>query len=295
MRFSLFYILILISSVGYSQLTLQVGDLAPEISLKDSEEKVLHLSDHLKEITIVHFWASWSRACIPMNNQLNQYYNKYKKEGLEIFSVSIDKKKKSWTKAIHDQKIGWKHHVCDFRGLIHSKPAKDYFLFEVPTIFLLDQNGKIIAINPDQTELSSILKRLETNFKILPDRTSEKIFLTKKSDYIITDTSGVSVLAGKGQAINISSLDYGDYIITANQVNHSFEKTDPANDIEFQINYKIESIILYQAVNYVLKSKNGNILMRGYGTSVPYKELGIKNKDDYFLVLPNNTYLIMLD
>ena len=211
------------------------------------------------------------------------------------YYISIDKKKKSWTKAIHDQKLGWKHHVCDFRGLIHSKPAKDYFLFEVPTTFLLDVSGKIIAINPDQTELSSILKSLETGFKILPDRTSEKIFLTKKSDYVITDTSGVSVLAGKGQSISVSSLDYGNYIISANQMNHDFEKTDPANDIEFQINYKIKSIILYQAVNYVLKSKNGNILMRGYGTSVPYKELGIKNKDDYYLVLPNNTYLIMLD
>ena len=44
MRISLFFILVTISSVAYSQLTLQVGGLAPEITLKDSEDKVLHLN-----------------------------------------------------------------------------------------------------------------------------------------------------------------------------------------------------------------------------------------------------------
>ncbi len=294
MRIKLVVFFLFIFQLSYAQLTLKVGDIAPDITLNDQNGNAITLSDKLKQVTIVHFWASWSKACIPMNHYLNQLHNKYKKEGLEIFSVSIDKKEKSWLNAIKSQKLNWSHHVCDFRGLIHSKPAKDYFLFEVPTIFVLDQNGIILAINPEQDELNRILKEMETSFKILPDRASENIYLTKKSDYIITDTSGTIVLAGKGKNINIKSLEIGGYKVQASGITHDFQKTDPENDVEFQINYKVKSIVLYKTVNYVLKSKNGNILMRGYGTGVPYKDLDIKNKDDFYLVLPNNTYSIIL-
>ncbi|MDB4835378.1 TlpA family protein disulfide reductase [Cyclobacteriaceae bacterium] len=294
MRALLFHVFLFIGLLSFGQRSLELGSLAPDIEGRTPDGKKLILSNELGSITIVHFWASWSKACTPMNNYLTQVYTRYKKEGVKIFSVSIDKKEKSWQSAIKSNKLTWETHICDFKGLIHSKPAKDYFIFEVPTIFVLDENGKVLAINPTQDELNKRLKALETDLKILPNRASKFVYFTKKSDYTIKDEGDTLILAGKGKVALVSSLEDGNYTIEADGVLLKFQKTSPENDVDFQINYKVKVISLYQACNYVLRSKNGNLIKRGFGTGVDFSNLDLKSKEDYFLVLPNSTYMVKL-
>ena len=110
---SLIILCLLISWSVFSQTSLKIGDYAPEITLKEKHGDIIKLSESTGSLTIVHFWASWSKPCKPMNQYLSQAYSKYKKEGLEIFSVSIDKKPRTWFEAIENQKLDQVELVID--------------------------------------------------------------------------------------------------------------------------------------------------------------------------------------
>jgi peroxiredoxin len=278
----------------FTQTSLKVGDIAPEITLKDKSGDVIKLSEHTGSLTIVHFWASWSKACKPMNQFLSQNYSKYNKEGLEIFSISIDKKGRTWLEEIHKQKLNWPHHVSDFKGMVYSKPAKDYKIYEVPSIFLLDENGVIIMINPSQDELSKRLKLLESELKVLPKASSNYIFLTKRADYLIYDANDTLVMGGKGKSVFIMSLDTGYYRMEIQGKSINFKKINQDKLYDFQINYKTKQVTFLSVCTYEIRSKNGNLLLSGKGDYIDYSVLNINNKDDFYLILPNSAHSVKL-
>ena len=294
MKTSLILLFLYLSTFLSAQATLKVGTVAPDIALKGRDGQVVRLSENRGSLTIVHFWASWSEACKPMNQFLTQSYSKYRKEGLEIFSISIDKKARSWLEGVDEQKLNWPNHVSDFKGMVYSKPAKDYKIYEVPSVFLLDESGVIIMVNPTQEELAKRLKLLDTELKLLPKKSSNLVFFTKRVDYSIYDSTDTLVLGGKGQMIRVNSLDTGYYRVEADDKRFSFLKVNQDKIYDFQINYKTKQVTFSTACNYELRSKNGNLLFSSQGEYFDYSVLKLNHKDDYYLVLPNSAHAVKL-
>jgi hypothetical protein len=65
-------------------------------------------------------------------------------KGFTVFSVSLDRTAEAWKKAIADDKLNWPYHISDLKYW-QSKHAAIYGVRSIPTNFLLDQNGIIIA------------------------------------------------------------------------------------------------------------------------------------------------------
>ena len=70
-------------------------------------------------------------------------YNNYHDKGLNIISVSLDKAKDRWIKAIKKDKMDW-FHVSNLK-FWQDPIAKQYGVRAIPATFLLDKNGIIIA------------------------------------------------------------------------------------------------------------------------------------------------------
>lgn len=70
-------------------------------------------------------------------------YNKFKDKGFTVFGVSLDKDKDRWMGAIKDDGLAWPQ-VSDLKHW-ESVPARDYGVQSIPTNFLLDKEGRIIA------------------------------------------------------------------------------------------------------------------------------------------------------
>ena len=142
-----------------------VGEKAPDIVQTDISGKTIALSSLKGKVVLVDFWASWCAPCRKENPNLVQAYNEYRDaefrngNGFVIFSVSLDKNKLAWKKAVSDDGLDWPYHVSDLKGW-KNEAAKTYGVRSVPSNFLIDGDGKIIAVNLRGDALDATLRKL---------------------------------------------------------------------------------------------------------------------------------------
>jgi thiol-disulfide isomerase/thioredoxin len=124
---------------------LSIGAIAPDIMLKDTAGNEITLSSLKGKYVLIDFWASWCGPCRIENPNVVSAYNKYKDKGFTIYSVSLDQDMARWKKAILVDKLSWPYHVSELKGW-NSKVCQEYNITSIPNNFLLDPDGKIIAI-----------------------------------------------------------------------------------------------------------------------------------------------------
>ncbi len=131
---------------------IKIGDMAKDISYKNPDGKEISLFSLKGKYVLLDFWASWCKPCRIENPHLVKVYKKYKDKDFEIYQVSLDKDKKSWLQGIKDDNLGSWIHVSDLKYW-SSEPAAKYKVRSIPSNFLLDKNGRIIAMNLRAEEL----------------------------------------------------------------------------------------------------------------------------------------------
>lgn len=130
----------------------EIGDYAPEIIQESTEGEPIKLSDLRGKYVLIDFWASWCGPCRKENPVLVDAYGKYsnakfkKAKGFEIFSVSLDRSKKSWLDAIEKDQLTWDYHVSDLK-FWQNEAAQTYQVRSIPMNFLINPQGVIVAKN----------------------------------------------------------------------------------------------------------------------------------------------------
>ncbi|RZK41064.1 MAG: redoxin domain-containing protein [Pedobacter sp.] len=134
-----------------------LGNLAPTFELPDQNGQIVSLKQFQGKYTLVDFWASWCGPCRLENPNLINAYKQFKEKGLEIIGVSMDDNKQAWLDAIKVDKLPWIH-VSDLKG---SKSEMKYLygITSIPTNYLLDKEGRIIARDIRSTEVQTVLAK----------------------------------------------------------------------------------------------------------------------------------------
>lgn len=136
-----------------------VGQKAPNFSVKDIDGKTVSLSDFTgKGYLLIDFWASWCGPCRKENPNVVEAYNKYHDKGFDILAISLDKTKEAWLRGIEQDGLKY-HHVSELQYW-NSDIARLYGIRSIPSNLLIDKEGKIIAKNLRGEELHEILSQL---------------------------------------------------------------------------------------------------------------------------------------
>ncbi|MNK03732.1 Thiol-disulfide oxidoreductase ResA [compost metagenome] len=125
-----------------------VGRMAPEFAQMNTENKAVKLSDYRGKYVLVDFWASWCGPCRAENPKVLKAYNAFKDKNFTVLGVSVDQERdrEKWLKAIKDDGMPWMQLVDPN----HDDPkgaGNLYAIKAIPSNFLIDPQGKIIAKN----------------------------------------------------------------------------------------------------------------------------------------------------
>jgi peroxiredoxin len=141
-----------------AQKAVKIGQAAPAFAQKTHTGKAFSLNDLKGNYILLNFWASWCAPCRLESPALVTIYDNLKQKNFKMISVSLDEYKNSWLKAIKDDHLTG-YHVSDLKGWKNGI-AVEYGVTAVPTVYLLNPQLKIIAINPDLASLEKTLKDL---------------------------------------------------------------------------------------------------------------------------------------
>ncbi|HMO39007.1 MAG TPA: TlpA disulfide reductase family protein [Saprospiraceae bacterium] len=139
-----------------------IGKPAIPFSLRDQFDNMVHLSDYRGKYVLVEFWASWCGRCrVYYSPFLFELYHRYQFRGFEILGVSVNKNTEYWKWAVEEDGLPWPN-VLDIKDGTHGV-AFQYGIKTLPTNFLLDENGVLIAKNLHGEALAEKLRELFRN------------------------------------------------------------------------------------------------------------------------------------
>ena len=131
---------------------------ATEFSMADVNGQQIALSSFRGRYVLLDFWASWCQPCRLDNPNIVRVFNKNKNKNFTILGVSLDKDKNAWLKAIQQDGLTWTH-VSDLQYW-NNAAAAIYGVQSIPSNFLIDPQGNIVAENLHGLELEAKLKEV---------------------------------------------------------------------------------------------------------------------------------------
>jgi peroxiredoxin len=140
---------------------LQVGEMAPDFTVRMLDGKSFRLSDHRGKTVIVHFWATWCRPCIASAPGLKELEAELRQTNsrFAMISLSLDE---------HDTRV--RQHVSKY-GLTWpqavigpaSKVREDYRIAGVPGFFVIGPGGRIESTSGDWAEIRAAVRTATRN------------------------------------------------------------------------------------------------------------------------------------
>jgi peroxiredoxin len=135
----------------------QERHVAPDFALKDSDGKVVRLSDYKGKVVLLDFWATWCGPCRLEIPWFMEFQRKLKDKGFLVLGVSMDDDGWDAVKPfVNDLGI-------NYRVVMGNDSTADQFggIEALPTTFLIDRDGKIAAVHVGLTSKSEIEDGIE--------------------------------------------------------------------------------------------------------------------------------------
>jgi thiol-disulfide isomerase/thioredoxin len=134
------------------------GTIATNLKLQDPNGQFISLHDVQAPYTVLYFFNPLCGTCAMVTPILWETYQVYRNKGLQVYAVYVDKTRTDWIPYITEKyQFDWINVWSpDETENIYAK----YDLHAIPTIYLLDNEKKIIQKNTTIDELKATLPAL---------------------------------------------------------------------------------------------------------------------------------------
>ncbi len=134
--------------------SLVVGKPFPDFEGKNLAGKAFSLMDYKGKVVLIDFWATWCGPCVAELPHVKETYSHYNSKGFEVIGISLDRDRAELESFIEKEKMGWTQHFDEGRVI-----ASRYGVNSIPTTYLLDGEGRIIASNLRGKRLEEEVKK----------------------------------------------------------------------------------------------------------------------------------------
>ena len=139
--------------------SLKVGDRFIDFTAPDAQGKMHMLSEEIKgKVALIDLWASWCGPCRRASMSMIPLYESYKDKGFTVVGVARERLQKNMESAIKKDGYPW---LCLLELNDAGKIWEKYGVaLGGGSIFMVDKEGKILAINPSAEEVKAILEKM---------------------------------------------------------------------------------------------------------------------------------------
>ena len=142
----------------YATDLLPVGTKAPD--LIDPLDSIHRIDDFRGRCVVLDFWATWCGDCRKDLPEMKKLYNQYDIQGVEFIGVSFDTDFAVLQDFMDKEQMRWRV-ISELKKMKESKMAQDYHIQWIPTMYLLDTEGRVILATVEIDKLKAKLKELE--------------------------------------------------------------------------------------------------------------------------------------
>lgn len=115
-----------------------VGVPAPDFALRSMAGANMRLSEHLGDVVLINFWATWSGPSRQEMPLLDALYAKYQRAGLVMFGINIDEDAQEATEMAQTLQVSYPI-LFDARKNV----SRAYQLGALPLTVLIDREGVV--------------------------------------------------------------------------------------------------------------------------------------------------------
>ena len=128
-----------------------------EIRGRTLDDRSVALSAYKGRVVLVHYWATWCDVCKQDFPLLKELKAKYGKRGFEIIGVNLDSDRDDALRYLRTAQWPW----IDLHepGGLDSRLANEMGVLTLPTMFLIDQEGRLIDRDLHASKLKAELEK----------------------------------------------------------------------------------------------------------------------------------------
>jgi thiol-disulfide isomerase/thioredoxin len=120
---------------------LKPGKPIPAVSYPDAKGSLHGFDQYRGNYLLIDFWASWCGPCRQAIPKVKALYTKYKDQGFDVVSISIDDSRQAWVKAMDEEQMPWQQLLSPDK----QNTMKTFLFSGIPTLYLVDREGKIVG------------------------------------------------------------------------------------------------------------------------------------------------------
>jgi peroxiredoxin len=118
---------------------INIGQKAPDFSIKDQNGKTIKLSDYRGKVVFLNFWGTWCQPCIAEMPEMEILNNKLKDRKFQMLAVSVDS---DW-ELVNEF---YEKYNLTLPAVLDPghQVARLYKVYKFPETFLIDANGYVV-------------------------------------------------------------------------------------------------------------------------------------------------------
>lgn len=140
---------------------LKAGTEAPDISFAATDTtEATSLLAMRGSYVMLEFWASWCPDCRRETAAMAALYNEYAPKGVLFAGYSFDRDAAVWRKYMAANGMTWLQQL-DMEGMRESAVAKAYGIAWIPTFYLIDRQGRVVAGSVNLADIKEKLNEID--------------------------------------------------------------------------------------------------------------------------------------